>query len=128
MYVSRFRAASIDRVAFTDGRATGATPLVPPGPSDAVMGRMALVPGGLVTLTQAIQRRLLGGGSSAGYYGSVDRGEVPLVPRVRAIGPTTGARLDATLRVGGLMVDVAAMLDGDRWHVAVASPGWAFGQ
>ncbi len=128
VYVSRFRAASIDRVEFTDGRATGAAPVVSSDPSEAVMWRMSAATGGLVTLTQSVQNRRLGGASREGYYGSVDDGRVPLVPHVRTVGVPIGAGLDVTHLRGGLTVDIAAMLDGDRWHVAVASPGWAFRQ
>ncbi len=129
VYVTRFRAAAVLRVALRDGRAEDASEdaaVAQPGAS--VAWRMASSRGALVLLSQAVRSSTLGGVFGArGYYGAVTASTGPLAPRVRLI-VAPGQGLDAVFSDSGLTVDAAAYGDGERWRVALASPGWAFRQ
>jgi mono/diheme cytochrome c family protein len=127
--VSTFRAASLHRVEPSGARAAVTATLRAPAPTDALAWRVAPVAGGgVITLSQSVRSRTLGAfGGSAGYYGDVTA-SVPMMPRVRFTLATGEAGLDARVPDGGLAVDVAAAFDGASLRVAIASPGWSFGQ
>ena len=130
VYVSEFRRATLRRVDVSGGTARATVVEATGDPAtETTAWRLASVAGSLVTLSQSVRSFSLGGTSStAGYYGNISTATIPMTPHVRVAIPGGEQQFDALVADGGLTVDVAAVTDGGRWRVAVASPGWAFAQ
>jgi len=133
VYVTHFRTGATERVEADravplaaaralGGRATGST-----------AWRTFASGGSLITLSQVVQPVTLGTSNTpssrgASGYGEVGSPETPVMPRVTITPMEGGAPFEAALTMGGLAIDVAARESEGRRRVAVASPGWAYGQ
>jgi mono/diheme cytochrome c family protein len=132
VYVSKFRAATLHRVRWMGARAVGLDAPARPaadGQRQAVAWRTFSSPAGVVTLSQTVNSLDLGTAPTIrGYYGSVTLRTTAMVPMVQLHGATGLIDLAAVISDGGLTVDVAVDPTPGGTRVAIASPGWSFGQ
>jgi mono/diheme cytochrome c family protein len=134
VYVSHFRSALTDRVE-DSGRVTPLTNNRTFTGRDTVTTAWRTVPLGssLVMLSQQVQAVTLGtsndpSDSSSRGYGQLGTNQVPVMPRVSIHSTDGGSSIETGLTMGGLAIDIAAREAQDGLHIAVVSPGWAYGQ
>lgn len=134
VYVTHFRTGATERVDAEGAAVQMPTARALGGRGTGSTAWRAIASGGaLVTLSQIVQPVTLGTSNtpspnSADGYGQVGSPETPVMPRVTITPMEGGAPFEAALTMSGLTIDVAARESQGRHRVAVASPGWAYGQ
>lgn len=137
VYVSRFRKGTVHVVDPARGTTTPMpTPSMAFNATPSTAWRLADAGGAVAMLSQAVQPIPLRVGApgvptppSNSAYGTLGSVRLPVTPTVHVQNTSSrGMELAVLLPDGGLTIDLAGQRDEGGRRIAIASPGWAFGQ